>query len=199
LNKLFGLYGWFASESWKEIQLEYICGKRKKNKKGKISYVKNKGKSPQTLSICWETDGSEQHLIFKHNSVIVATFSKQNNGSLQWKPLPGLDKLSRQIAIISWPRYHPILSTSLEQFFLGWLVSEEFAECLSLGSRRRQYFSALVKLLLLYMSYTAERTETELLGIDMQVSLDEVAKTYKSLISGLVKDNPHMKKIYEVD
>jgi|GEM_PF-2056898 len=199
LNKLFGLYGWFASESWKEIQLEYICGKRKKNKKGKISYVKNKGKSPQTLSICWETDGSEQHLIFKHNSVIVATFSKLNNGSLQWKPLPGLDKLSRQIAILSWPRYHPILSTSLEQFFLGWLVSEEFAECLSLGSRRRQYFSALVKLLLLYMSYTAERTETELLGIDMQVSLDEVAKTYKSLISGLVKDNPHMKKIYEVD
>jgi hypothetical protein len=49
------------------------------------------------------------------------------------------------------------------------------------------------------MSYTAERTETELLGIDMQVSLDEVAKTYKSLISGLVKDNPRMKKIYEVD
>ena len=199
LNKLFGLYGSWAYESWKEIQLEYISGKRKKNKKGKISYVKIKGKSPQTLSICWETDGSEQHLIFKHNSVIVATFSKLNNGSLQWKPLPGLHKLSRQIAIPSWFRYDPILSTSLEQFFLGWLVSQEFAERLSLNCRKLQYFSALVKLLLLYMSYTAERTETELLGIDMQVSLDEVAKTYKSLISGLVKDNPNMKKIYEVD
>ena len=199
LNKLFGLYGSWVYESRKEIQLEYISGKRKKNKKGKISYVKIKGKSPQTLSICWETDGSEQHLIFKHNSVIVATFSKLNNGSLQWKPLPGLDKLSRQIAIPSWFRYDPILSTSLEQFFLGWLVSQEFAERLSLNCRKLQYFSALVKLLLLYMSYTAERTETELLGIDMQVSLDEVAKTYKSLISGLVKDNPNMKKIYEVD
>lgn len=199
LNKLFGLYGSWAYESRKEIQLEYISGKRKKNKKGKISYVKIKGKSPQTLSICWETDGSEQHLIFKHNSVIVATFSKLNNGSLQWKPLPGLDKLSRQIAIPSWFRYDPILSTSLEQFFGGWLVSQEFAERLSLGCRKRTYFSALVELLLLYMSYTAERTETELLGIDMQVSLDEVAKTYKSLISGLVKDNPNMKKIYEVD
>ena len=199
LNKLFGLYGSWVYESRKEIQLEYISGKRKKNKKGKISYVKIKGKSPQTLSICWETDGSEQHLIFKHNSVIVATFSKLNNGSLQWKPLPGLDKLSRQIAIPSWFRYDPILSTSLEQFFLGWLVSQEFAERLSLGCRERTYFSALVELLLLYMSYTAERTETELLGIDMQVSLDEVAKTYKSLISGLVKDNPNMKKIYEVD
>ena len=199
LNKLFGLYGSWVYESWKEIQLEYISGKRKKNKKGKISYVKIKGKSPQTLSICWETDGSEQHLIFKHNSVIVATFSKLNNGSLQWKPLPGLHKLSRQIAIPSWFLYDPILSTSLEQFFLGWLVSQEFAERLSLNCRKLQYFSALVKLLLLYMSYTAERTETELLGIDMQVSLDEVAKTYKSLISGLVKDNPNMKKIYEVD
>ena len=199
LNKLFGLYGSWAYESWKEIQLEYISGKPKKNKKGKISYVKIKGKSPQTLSICWETDGSEQHLIFKHNSVIVATFSKLNNGSLQWKPLPGLHKLSRQIAIPSWFLYDPILSTSLEQFFWGWLVSQEFAERLSLNCRKLQYFSALVKLLLLYMSYTAERTETELLGIDMQVSLDEVAKTYKSLISGLVKDNPNMKKIYEVD
>ena len=199
LNKLFGLYGSWAYESRKEIQLEYISGKRKKNKKGKISYVKIKGKSPQTLSICWETDGSEQHLIFKHNSVIVATFSKLNNGSLQWKPLPGLHKLSRQIAIPSWFLYDSILSTSLEQFFLGWLVSQEFAERLSLNCRQLQYFSALVKLLLLYMSYTAERTETELLGIDMQVSLDEVAKTYKSLISGLVKDNPNMKKIYEVD
>ena len=198
-NKIFGLYGSFASVSHKEIQLEYISGTRKKNKKGKISYVEIKGKSPQKLSICWETDGSEQHLIFKHNSVIVATFSKLNNRSLQWKPLPGLEKLSRQIAIPSWPRYHPILSTSLEQFFLGWLVSQEFGECLSLGSRKLQYSPVLVKLLLLYMSYTAERTETELLGIDMQVSLDEVAKTYKSLISGLVKDNPNMKKIYEVD
>ena len=195
----FGLYFSGAYESWKKIQFEYISGKRKKNKKGKISYVKSKGKSPQTLSICWETDGSEQHLIFKHNSVIVATFSKLNNGSLQWKPLPGLHKLSRQIAIPSWFLYDPILSTSLEQFFLGWLVSQEFAERLSLNCRKLQYFSALVKLLLLYMSYTAERTETELLGIDMQVSLDEVAKTYKSLISGLVKDNPNMKKIYEVD
>ena len=199
LNKLFGLYGSWACGSRKEIQLEYISGKRKKNKKGKVSYVKIKGKSPQNLSICWETDGSEQHLIFKHNSVIVATFSKLNNGSLQWKPLLGLHKLSRQIAIPSWFLYDPILSTSLEQFFWGWLVSQEFAERLSLHSRDQTYFSALVKLLLLYMSYTAEQTETELLGIDMQVSLDEVAKTYKSLISGLVKDNPNMKKIYEVD
>jgi hypothetical protein len=199
LNKLFGLYGWFADESRKEIQLEYISGKRKKNKKGKISYVEIKGKSPQKLSIGWETDGSGQHLIFKHNSVIVATFSKLNNGSLQWKPLLGLDKLSKQIAIPSWPRYDPILSTSLEQFFLGWLVSQEFAERLSLCSRQLDYSSALVKLLLLYMSYTAERTETELLGIDMQVSLDEVAKTYKSLISGLVQDTSHMKPIYEED
>jgi hypothetical protein len=199
LNKLFGLYGWFGSESWKEIQLEYISGKRKKNKKGKISYVKNKGESPQTLSICWETNVSGQHLIFKHNSLIVATFSKLNNDSLQWKPLSGLDKLSRQIAIPSWPRYDPILSTSLQQFFLRWLVSQEFAERLSLCSRQLQYFPALIKLLLLYMSYIAERTETELLGIDMQVSLDEVAKTYKSLISGLVKDTPHMKQIYGID
>lgn len=205
IQKLFGLYGTFASESYKEIQLEYISGQPKQNKKGKISYVENKGKSrqKQKLSICWETNVSGQHLIFKHNSVIVATFSKLNNDSLQWKPLSGLDKLSRQIAIPSWPRYDPILSTSLEQFFLGWLVSQEFAERLSLCSRQLQYSPALVKLLLLYMSYTAERTEisteTKLLGIDMQVSLDEVTKTYKNLISGLVQDTPHMKRIYELD
>jgi hypothetical protein len=194
-----GLYGTWVSESYKEIQLEYISGKRKQNKKGKISYVKIKGKSPQNLSICWEMNGSEEHLIFKHNSVIVATFSKLNNGSLQWKPLPGLHKLSRQIAIPSWFLYDPILSTSLEQFFLGWLVSQEFAERLSLRSRQLEYSPTLVKLLLLYMSYTAERIEMELLGIDMQVCLDEVAKTYKSLISGLVQDTPHMKRIYQID
>ena len=199
LNKLFGLYGSWAYESWKEIQLEYISGKRKKNKKGKISYVKSKGKSPQTLSICWETDGSEHHLIFKHNSVIVATFSKLNNGSLQWKPLSGFNKLSRQIVIPTWFRYDPILSTSLEQIFLQWLVSQAFAEHLSLNCRKLQYFPELVKLLLLYMSYTAERAETELLGINRPVSLDEVAKTYQSLISGLVKDNSRMKRIYEID
>lgn len=199
----FGLYSSWSYESWKEIQLEYISGKRKKNKKGKISYVKIKEKSPQTLSICWETDGSEQHLIFKHNSVIVATFSKLSNGSLQWKPLSGFNKLSRQIAIPTWYLYDPILSTSLEQFFLQWLVSQGFAEHLSLCSRKRKYSPALVKLLLLYMSYAAEQTEifteTELLGSDMQVSLDEVAKTYNNLISGLVQDTPHMKRIYELD
>jgi hypothetical protein len=203
LRKFVGLYGTWVSESYKEIQLEYISGKRKQNKKGKISYVEIKGKSRQKLSICWETNVSGQHLIFKHNSVIVATFSKLNNDSLQWKPLSGLDKLSRQIAIPSWPRYDPILSTSLEQFFLGWLVSQEFAESLSLRSRQLEYLPALVKLLLLYMSYAAERTEifteTKLLGIDMQVSLDEVTKTYKNLISGLVQDTPHMKRIYELD
>ena len=78
-------------------------------------------------------------------------------------------------------------------------MSQDFAEHLSLYSRQLEYSPALVKLLLLYMSCTAERTETELLGIDMQVFLDEVAKTYKSLISGLVQDTPHMKRIYEID
>ncbi|MDQ2098948.1 MAG: hypothetical protein QQW96_15020 [Tychonema bourrellyi B0820] len=199
----FGLYRPSVWESRKEIHLEYISGKRKKNKKGKISYVEIKGKSPQTLSICWETDGSEQHLIFKHNSVIVATFSKLSNGSLQWKPLSGFNKLSRQIAIPTWYTYDPILSTSLEQFFLQWLVSQGFAESLSLNCRKLNYLPALVKLLLLYMSYAAEQTEisteTELLGSDMQVSLDKVAETYKNLISGLVQDTPRMKRIYELD
>ncbi|MEG4199956.1 hypothetical protein [Microcoleus sp. Pol12A5] len=199
----FGLYRPFGYESCKETELEYISGKRKQNKKGKIRYVKSKGKSPQKLSICWETDGSEQHLIFKHNSVIVATFSKLNNDSLQWKPLSGFNKLSRQIAIPTWYNYDPILSTSLEQFFLQWLVSQGFAEHLSLCSRRRAYSPALVKLLLLYMSYAAEQTEisteTELLGSDMQLSLDKVGETYKNLISGLVQDTPHMKRIYELD
>ncbi|MEP6515619.1 hypothetical protein [Microcoleus vaginatus] len=199
----FGLYRPGVWESWEYIQLEYISGKRKKNKKGKISYVEDKGKSSQILSICWETDGSEQHLIFKHNSVIVATFSKLSNGSLQWKPLSGFNKLSRQIAIPTWYTYDPILSTSLEQFFLQWLVSQGFAENLSLNCRKIRYHSALVKLLLLYMSYAAEQTEisteTELLGSDMQVSLDKVAETYKNLISGLVQDTPHMKRIYELD
>ena len=199
IRKYFGLFGSFAVESQVEIQFEYIPGKGKKNKKGKISYVKIKGESRQTLSICWETDVSGQHLIFKHNSVIVATFILMNNGSIQWKPLSEFDKLSTRIAIPLNPHYDPILSTSLEQFFLGWLVSQEFAESLSLRSRKLEYLPALVKLLLRYMSYTAELTETELLGIDMQVSLNEVAKTYKSLISGLVQDTPHMKPIYEVD
>jgi hypothetical protein len=199
LKSCSGLYGSWLFQSHEEVQFEYIPGRSKKNKKGKINYVEIKGKSPQKLSICWQTDASGQHLIFKHNSVIVATFSQLKNGSLQWKPLSQFDKLSRQIAISSWPPYDPILSTSLEQFFLGWLVSQEFAERLSLRSRKLEYLPALVKLLLRYMSYTAELTETELLGIDMQVSLNEVAKTYKSLISGLVQDTPHMKPIYEVD
>jgi len=194
-----GLYLTFASKSHEEVQFEYIPGRPKKNNKGKINYVEIKGKSPQKLSICWQTDASGQHLIFKNNSVIVATFSQLNNGSIQWKPLSEFNKLSRQIAISSWRPYDPILSTSLEQFFFGWLVSQEFAESLSLRSRKLEYLPALVKLLLRYMSYTAERTETELLGIDMQVSLNEVAKTYKSLISGLVQDTPHIKPIYEVD
>ena len=195
-----GLYLTFAIESEEEIGFEYIPGKPKKDNKGKVKYLKIKGKSPQELSIRWQTDASGQHLIFKHDSVIVATFSQLNNGSIQWKPLSEFDKLSRQIAISSWPPYDPILSTSLEQFFLGWLVSQGFAESLSLRSRQIEYLPALVKLLLLYMSYAAERTEifteTELLEIDMQVSLDEVAKTYKNLISGLVQDTPHMKRIY---
>ena len=200
----FGLYTNFGTVDYDEqIQFEYIPGKRRKNKKGKIGYVEIKGKSPKKLSICWQMDASGQHLIFKHNSVIVATFFQLNNDSLQWKPSSEFNKLFRQIAIPCWPGYNPILSTSLEQFFCQWLVSQKFADILSLHSRKRMYLPALVKLLLRYMSYTAERTEisteTKLPGIDMQVSLDEVAKTYKSLISGLVKDTPHMKRIYEED
>ena len=197
-----GLY--FSSPSfWKEIKFEYIPGKRRKSKKEKINYLKIKGKSPQNLSIIWQTDVRGQHLIFKQNSVIVATFSQMNDGLIQWKPLSGFNKLSRQIAIPTWYKYDPILSTSLEQFFLQWLVSQGFAKELSLYCRKRLYHSALVKLLLLYMSYTAERTEisteTELLGSNMQVFLDKVAETYNNLLSGLVQDTPHMKKLYEVD
>jgi hypothetical protein len=153
----------------------------------------------KVIEIIIFADWEKEYKRAKNNSVIVATFSQLNNGSIQWKPLSEFNKLSRQIAISSWRPYDPILSTSLEQFFFGWLVSQEFAESLSLRSRKLEYLPALVKLLLRYMSYTAERTETELLGIDMQVSLNEVAKTYKSLISGLVQDTPHMKQIYEVD
>jgi hypothetical protein len=155
------------------------------------------------LSIIWQTDVRGQHLIFKQNSVIFATFSQMNDGLIQWKPLSGFNKLSRQIAIPTWYEYDPILSTSLEQFFLQWLVSQGFAQKLSLYSRKRLYHSALVKLLLLYMSYTAERTEisteTELLGSNMQVFLDKVAETYNNLLCGLVQEIPHMKKLYEVD
>lgn len=202
----FGLYLTFQFRSEEKIKLEYISGKYQKDNKGKVKYLKIKGQSPQSLSIYWETDASGQHLIFKHNSIIVATFSQLNNGELQWKPLSEFNKLSRRIAIRFWPHYdpyNPIVSTSLEQFFLKWLMNEEFTRNLILRSRKLEYLPALVKLLLLYMSYTAERTEkfteTGLLGSDMQLSLDEVVKTYKSLISGLVGDTPRMKRIYEVD
>jgi hypothetical protein len=198
-----GLYFSSAPSFWKEIEFEYIPGKRRKSKKGKINYLKIKGKSPQNLSIIWQTDVRGQHLIFKQNSVIFATFYQMNDGLIQWKPLSGFNKLSRQIAIPTWYEYDPILSTSLEQFFLQWLVSQGFAKELSLYCRKRLYHSALVKLLLLYMSYTAERTEisteTELLGSNMQVFLDKVAETYNNLLSGLVQDTPHMKKLYEVN
>ena len=197
-----GLYFSSFPSFWKEIEFEYIPGKRRKSKKGKINYLKIKGKSPQNLSIIWQTDVRGQHLIFKQNSVIFATFSQMNDGLIQWKPLSGFNKLSRQIAIPTWYEYDPILSTSLEQFFLQWLVSQGFAKE-RFYCRKRLYHSALVKLLLLYMSYTAERTEisteTELLGSNMQVFLDKVAETYNNLLSGLVQDTPHMKKLYEVN
>lgn len=204
IRKYFGLFGSFAGESQVEIQWNYILGQCKKNKKGEVVYSKIKGKSPQKLYICWQTDASGQHLIFKHDSVIVATFILLNNGSIQWKPLPEFDKLSTRIAIpFESPYYDVIVSTSLKQFFWAWLTSEEFAEDLSLRSRKLEYLPALVKLLLRYLAYAPELrdkfTETALLENDMQVSLDEVAKTYKALISGLVGDTPRMKRIYPVD
>ena len=203
IRKYFGLFGSFAVESHEEIQFHYIPGQGKKNKKGEVVYSKIKGKSPQKLYICWQTDASGQHLIFKHDSVIVATFILLNNGSIQWKPLSEFDKLSTPIAIPLNPHYDVIVSTSLKQFFLAWLTSEEFAEDLSLRSRKLEYLPALVKLLLRYLAYAPELrdkfTETALLENDMQVSLDEVAKTYKALISGLVGDTPRMKRIYPVD
>jgi hypothetical protein len=55
----------------------------------------------------------------------------------------------------------------------------------------------------LYLSYEAERAEnlkkSKFLEIDSQVSLDEVAKTFKNLVSGMAGDTPSMKQIYKVD
>lgn len=196
-----GLYVTAQTNSYEEIKFWYIPGKWKKTKKGKIVFSKIKGRSHQELSICWQTNTSGQHLIFKDNSVIVATFSLLNNRSIQWKPLSEFNKLSKRIAIsVCFFSYGEIVSTSLEQFFLKWLIGKEFAKRLSLESRRLTYVPELINLLLLYMAYAAERTEkfTEMrLGIDTQVSRDEVAKTFNDLISGLVGETPRMKRIYK--
>lgn len=202
-SKYFGLYGLMSSESSVEINFDYRLCNCKIDKKGVVIYSPIKGEFPKNLNICWQNEGSEQHLIFKHNSVIVATFILLNNGSIQWKPLSEFDKLFTRIAI-SFKNFYcvEIVSTSLKHFFLEWLTSIEFAEYLSLYCRKIVYRPALVKLLLLFLAYAPELTnkftETALLEIDMQVSLDEVAKTYKNLISSLVGDTHRMKRIYEI-
>jgi hypothetical protein len=196
-----GLYVTGRTRSCEEIKFQYIPGEWKKTKKGKIVFSKVKGRSHQELSICWQTDTSGQHLIFKDDSVIVATFSLLNNRSIQWKPLSEFNKLSKRIAIpVCFFSYDEIVSTSLEQFFLKWLINKQFAKRLSLDSRRLTYVPKLINLLLLYMAYAAERTEkfTEMrLEIDTQVSRDEVAKTFNDLISGLVGETPFMERIYK--
>ena len=202
-NKSFKSFTPLIGRSKQEIYFCYHPGKCKNNKNEKV-YSKIEGQSDRVLTICWQKEISEQHLIFEHNGVKVATFSLLNNQSIQWKPLWPFYMVLEQVAIPSELGYDPIVSDSLEQFFLEWLMSAAFARNLSLRTRTLEYFPGLVKLLLLYLSYAAESveksTKTALLIVNRELSLeDEVAKTFKVLISGLPGDTPHMKRIYKVD
>jgi hypothetical protein len=203
LDKCFGSYIKLGDKSRQQIQFSYTPGKCKNNKKEKI-YSIIEGQSSRKLSIGWETDARGEHLIFEQNNVKVATFSRLKNQSIQWKKPSGeFDRSVKRIAIPHVPEYSPIVSNSLKEFFLEWLMSEAFIKNLTLRSRTREYCPKLVKLLLLYLSYEAERAEnlkkSKFLEIDSQVSLDEVAKTFKNLVSGLAGDTPSMKQIYKVD
>jgi hypothetical protein len=203
LDKCFRSYIKLGGTSRKKIHFSYTPGECKNNKKQKI-YSIIEGQSSRKLSIGWETDARGEHLIFEQNNVKVATFSLLKNQSIQWnKPSGEFDRSVKRIAIPHVPEYSPIVSNSLKEFFLEWLMSEAFIKNLTLRSRTLEYFPKLVKLLLLYLSYEAERAEnlkkSKFLEIDSQVSLDEVAKTFKNLVSGMAGDTPSMKQIYKVD
>lgn len=96
-----------------------------------------------------------------------------------------------------------IEAESVSDVFSQWLCTPEFFEHLKIVSSKKGYTPALVKMLVLYISYQDVKdemgTQTGQVTMKDAVDINEVAKVFQANISALQSSVPKMAKHYSLD
>lgn len=188
--------------STEKLSYKYELATEKKNKKDEKTYTAIKNEKGKEISIQWHDDEQGQHLTFWDNNTQVAKFTLTNNKEVIWLPSDSLLVDRDIIAKPCNPNNIPIVANKLLLMFKTWVNSQPFARYLDHLSRELVYPPKLVKMLLLFNAYLNVRTKTaERLGkltddIDLIVDLRQVDKMFKILLNQVVRDTPHMVRLY---
>ncbi|MEG4507004.1 hypothetical protein QUA81_25430 [Microcoleus sp. F6_B4] len=102
--------------------------------------------------------------------------------------------------IIAFPGIEAI---SIADVFSQWLCTPEFFEHLKIMAYKGGYTPALVKMLVLYMSYQDVKTDALVqvgkFSKDMVIDINEIAKVFRANMQELKSDVPRMAKHYSAD
>lgn len=193
-----------ATVSEESMILEYKQATERKNKLGQVTSYAVKGDATlENISINWCQDNNgSQCLHLKKKTELLASFNLRADSTIEWIPNSTFGTRSTLIAKPIDPNNDVIVSFSLYNFFEQWIKSKAFSVGLNQLAAEMIYPPAVVKLLLLFISYMTERTrQAELLGklssdADLSVDKDRVAVMYHDLIRRLVGDTKRMKRLY---
>ena len=189
--------------SEESIILEYKQATERKNKDGKVTSYSTKGDAVQeSISVEWfEDNQGSQCLSLKHKTELVASFNLRSTGEIEWLPNSSFGVRSLRIAKPIDPANDVITSYSLYNFFEQWVESKPFSLGFNQLAKELIYPPAVVKLLLLFISYMTERTrQAEILkkfssDADLNVDKDRVKVMFHYMM-GLLVDSKRMKRLY---
>ena len=179
-------------ENLETIKLRYAVYYSTENENGEKRYIRIIGPL-EVISITWhEDEKGDQHLTLQHNTIVVATFSLMVYGAIKWNPLPIYSMPNIIIANLLGLGGKFIKSENLDNLFS------------SLGSSFYVHFQwktedkiiiyppKFVKLFLLFLAYTTERSRKASLGddrltLEKKIYPESVDDTYNELLWGFVK------------
>jgi len=193
-----------ATVAEESMILEYKQAVERKNKLGQVTSYAVKGDATlESISINWcqDNDGS-QCLHLKKKTELLASFNLRSNGTIEWLPNTTFNVRSTLIAKPIDPEQDTIVSFSLYNFFDQWIKSKPFSVGLNQLAQEMIYPPAVVKLLLLFISYMTERTrQAELTGklsqeANLTIDMDRVSVMYHDLLRRLVGDKKRMQRLY---
>lgn len=156
----------------------------------------------QQLTFCFQRGGNDED-VKDPLSRILATFTMTKDFQLSMVCDHEFNKIDSYI-------YKPLLTAfpgieagSVSEVFSEWLCTPEFFSHLQIVSSKKGYTPALVKMLILYISYQDVKdemgTQSGQLPQNMVVDVQEVAKVFRANMQALQNKLPRMAQHYKPD
>jgi hypothetical protein len=156
----------------------------------------------QQLTFCFQRGGNDEDAK-DPTSRILATFTMTKDFQLSLVCNTEFNEIKSYVYKPLLTQFQGIEASSISSVFSKWLCSNEFFEHLKIVSSQKGYTPALVKMLMLYISYQDVKDEmgTELgqLPQNLIVDIQEVAKVFRANLQALQNKLPRMAQHYKPD